>query len=160
MPSDTRLHAIDCRGGPPVAAKPSRSWGHGRCYGFCQAGLGRTRFLVVVGCLCEVAWERPSCFLVASERCRGERAGFQGAQSPWASGGWCFCGAFPLLSSGRGFLYSHGQTAIRKRQGKSLRLHYDVFGREEERAPSIYRAGSFGAQRRWQVRRSKAFLKS
>ena len=107
-----------------------------------------TRFLVVVGCLCEVAWERPSCFLVASERCRGERAGFQGAQSPWASGGWCFFGAFPLLSSGRGFLYSHGQTAIRKRQGKSLRLHYDVFGSRRGTSTLNLQSGLFKAQRR------------
>ena len=160
MPSDTRLHAIDCSGSV-LPTGGVRLWGHGRCYGFCQAGLGRTRFLVVVGCLCEVAWERPSCFLVASERCRGERAGFQGAQSPWASGGWCFCGAFPLLSSGRGFLYSHGQTAIRKRQGKSLRLHYDVFGSRRGTSTLNLQSGLFWCSATVaRVRRSKAFLKS
>ena len=100
-------------------------------------------------------------FLVASERCRGERAGFQGAQSPWASGGWCFCGAFPLLSSGRGFLYSHGQTAIRKRQGKSLRLHYDVFGSRRGTSTLNLQSGLFWCSATVaRVRRSKAFLKS
>ena len=100
-------------------------------------------------------------FLVASERCRGERAGFQGAQSPWASGGWCFFGAFPLLSSGRGFLYSHGQTAIRKRQGKSLRLHYDVFGSRRGTSTLNLQSGLFWCSATVaRVRRSKAFLKS
>ena len=55
---------------------------HGRCYGFCQAGLGSTRFLVVVGCLCEVAWERPSCFLWLPNAAAASARVFEGRRAP------------------------------------------------------------------------------
>jgi hypothetical protein len=90
--------------------------------GFVKQGLVVGGFLVVVGCLCEGDWEGAEMFLVPPERWprRALRVSM-GAEPLWL-GGFSF-GAFPLLSSGRGFLYSHGQTAIRKRPGKSLRLH-------------------------------------
>ncbi len=37
-------------------------------------------------------------------------------------------GAFPLRSSGRAFIFSLGQSAIRRRLRKIARQHYDVFG--------------------------------
>ena len=59
----------------------------------------------------------------------------------------CFLfGAFPLRSSGRVF-FLLGQSAIRRRSRKIARQHYDVFGSvEEERAPSIYRAGPWSPE--------------
>ena len=84
--------------------------------GFVKQSLAVRSFLVVVGCLCEGDWEGESCFVFPPKGCRGERCGFsRGAEPRWIClDGFSF-GTFPLLSSGRGFFYSHGQSAIRKR---------------------------------------------
>jgi hypothetical protein len=64
---------------------------------------------------CEVDWERPNCFLWPPNAAAASARVFKGRTAPGhLVGGFSF-GTFPLLSSGRGFLYSHGQTAIRKR---------------------------------------------
>jgi hypothetical protein len=87
--------------------------------------MGLLRWLVIFAKVMGAA----EMFLVLCERWpRRALRVFKGRRvSLHLVGGFSF-GAFPLLSSGRGFLYSHGQTAIRKRARKWRRLHYDVFG--------------------------------
>src|SRR5262245_42048369 len=94
-------------------------------------------------------WPRRALRIFQERRARGHLVG-----------GFCF-GAFPLLSSERGFLYSHGQTAIRKRQGKLRRLHCDVFGsgKRNEHPQSTERVLLIPAAVA-RVRRSEACLKS
>jgi hypothetical protein len=103
-----------CSGGVPAPGSPRR-WDTVAAMGFVKQGLAVGSFLVVVGCLCEGDWERESCFVFPPNDCRGERCGVKKTKSASAWEWFAFFGAFPLLSSGRGLFYSHGQSAIRKR---------------------------------------------
>jgi hypothetical protein len=126
--------------------------------GFVKQGLAVGGFLVWLVVFAKMIGSGRDVACSPRRLAAASGAGFQGAQSPWPLLGFSF-GAFPLLSSGRGFLCSHGQTAIRKRREERGACTLTYSGREEERAPSIYRTGIFWCSATVaRVRRSKAFL--
>jgi hypothetical protein len=144
-----------------AAADRPRPWAHlgapwrgdtVAAMGFVKQSLAVRSFLVVVGCLCEGDWEGESCFVFPPKGCRASVAGFQGAQSraPLDLLGWFF---FRNVSSSffreRLFLLPRAicYPQASEKNGGACTMTYS--GREEERAPSIYRAGAFGTQRPW-----------
>ena len=118
--------------------------------GFVKQSLAVRSFLVGVGCLCEGDWEGESCFVFPPKGCRGERCGFQGAQSPAGSTWMVFLSErFLFFFRERLFLLPRAicYPQASEKNGGACTMTYS--GREEERAPSIYRAGAFGPQRPW-----------
>ena len=82
--------------------------------------------------------------VVPPNACRGERCGVWGRIAPSDCGLVVSSGAFPLRLPGAFFLL--GQSAIRKRTNKGIGACIMTYsGREEERAPSIYRSSSLVA---------------
>ena len=101
-------------------------------------------------------------FLGGVRYCRSPRtpaaasgAGFGGAEPPC---GWVFFLLERFLFVFRGE-FSRGQSAIRKRTSKGIDACIMTYsGREEERAPSIYRSSSWSRSAAMsRVRRSKGF---
>jgi hypothetical protein len=115
--------------------------------GFVKQGLVVGGFLVVVGCLCEGDCEGPRCFLFPQNAGRGERCGFLWVQSP--SGLVVFLSERSLFFlPGEAFFTPTGKLLSASGQENCCACTMTYSGREEERAPSIYRAGSGDAQRR------------
>ena len=145
---------LTVEGAPAVGTRPllwvlsSRAWQY-------------TRFLVVVGCLCEVAWERPSCFLWLPNAAAASARVFKGRRAPGHLVGGVSAERFLFFLPGEAFFTPTGKLLSASGQGKSLRLHYDVFGSRRGTSPLNLQSGLFWCSATVaRVRRSKAFLKS
>ena len=147
--------------GGPTAGEPSTVGDTVAAMGFVKQSLAVRSFLVVVGCLCEGDWEGESCFVFPPKGCRGERCGFQGAQSPAGSAWMVFLSErFLFFLPGEAFFTPTGNLLSASERKEWRRLHYDVFGSGRGTGTLNLQSGCF-----WysatvaRVRRSKAFLK-
>jgi hypothetical protein len=97
----------------------------------------------------EVDWERPSCFLWLPNAAAASARVFKGRRAPGHLVGGVSAERFLFFLPGEAFFTPTGKLLSASGRENRCACTMTYSGREEERAPSIYRASSFGAQRRW-----------